>query len=187
MIKLTKNEKKVLNILLKNAKTSDSQIAQKLKISSQAVGKIRRRLEDKVIDSYTIQLKYPKIGIETFAISLSKITEIGLEEGELEIEQKLLQSPNIIQVYRLPNAESTHIILYGFRDISEMDDFFHAPKNKEGLHKFIKSTQLYTFSHNSHIKNDPAQLFNKIIDEMETHPKNGEIREIERFKRRMLE
>jgi len=186
-MKLTKNEKKVLKLLLENAKISDLAIASKLKISSQAVGKIRKKLEKKIIDSYTVNLNYNKLGINVFAISLSKLTAEGLDKGELEIEKKLLENPHIIQVYRLPNQSPTHIILYGFQDLEELDDFFHSTQKKQQLHKFIESQQLFTFSNHSLIKNNPIQLFQKVIDNLEARPKKGNLRfaEIENFKKRL--
>ena len=182
-MRLTKNEKKTLKLLLNNAKISDSAIAKKLKISSQAVGKIRRKLEKTVIDSYTLKLNYYRLGIQTFAVSIAKITQDGLDKGELEIEQKLLETPHIIQVYRIPSGSSTHIILYGFKDLNELDSFFHSPKKKQDLHKFIENQNLFTFSHNSLIKNDPVQLFHKVIDSLGTEPLNGFV-EIEKFKKK---
>ena len=128
-MKLTKNEKKVLNLLLDNARITDSAIAIKLKISSQAVGKIRKKLESTVINSYSTNLSYAKIGIHALAISLSKLTPAGLDKGELQVEKTLLETSNIIQVQRLPNSSCTHIILYGFKDLEELDQFFHSKKN----------------------------------------------------------
>lgn len=173
-------------MLLENSRISDSEIANKLKISSQAVGKIRRKLETTIIDSYTLNLNYAKLGISTFAIGMSKITSDGLDKGELEIEQKLLEDPHIISVYRLPSGSATHIILYGFRDMDELDSFFHSPKKKQALHNYIDSKELFTFSHNSLIKHDPHQLFHKIIDELGSEQlDNSKFDEIKRFKRRL--
>ena len=184
-MRLTKNEKKVLKLLLNNARISDSLIAGKLKISSQAVGKIRKKLEKTIIDSYTINLNYPKLGIKTFAIALSKLTSDGLDKGELEVEKKLLNNENIIQVYRLPSGRFTHAILYGFEDIQELDEFFHSQKQKKDLHSFIENEELFTFSHNSLVKNNPIQLFNKIIDNLGTQKGKIQFREIENFKKRL--
>ena len=183
-MKLTKNEKTTLKLLLNNAKTPDSIIASKLGISSQAVGKIRRKLEKSVINSYTLNLNYAKLGIQTFAMSFAKLTEDGLDKGELEVEQFLLKDPHIIQVYRLPSSSSTHIILYGFRDMNELDEFFHSPKKKQELHKYMENKELFTFSHNSLIKNSPAQLFNKVIEELGTSQLNGV--EEQGFRKKML-
>ncbi len=184
-MKLTQNERKTLKLLLKNAKISDSAIAIKLKISSQAVGKIRRKLEKTLIDSYTLNLNYSKLGIKTFTIALAKLTSEGLDKGEFEIEKKLLNNPHIIQVYRLPHRKFTHAILYGFQDVDELDNFFHSPSYKKELHNFIENEELFTFSHNSLIKNNPMQLFHKIIDSLGTKTSETSFNEIENFKKRL--
>jgi DNA-binding Lrp family transcriptional regulator len=163
--KFTRNEKKTLKLLLENAKISDSMIASKLKISSQAVGKIRRKLEKTVIDSYTINLNYEKLGIRTFSISIVKLTLDGLEKGEKEIEQKFLEDPHIIHAYRLPRGDSVYVLLCGFKDMEELDLFFSSIKKKKELHKYIENKELFVFSHNSLIKSNPSQLFSKKIDE----------------------
>jgi len=183
-MRFTNNEKKTLKLLLENSKISDTQVASKLKISSVAVGKIRKKLESSIINSYTLDLNYSKLGIKTFAIAKAKITKEGLDEGELEIQQKLLTNPHIIDVYRIPNGSSTHIILYGFQDITELDDFFHSAKLKQELHRFIETQELFTFSNNSLIKSSPIQLFYKTMD----NPRNKskiKFNEFERFKRRL--
>jgi len=185
-MKLTANEKKVLNMLLENAKITDSAISSKLKISSQAVGKIRRKLEELVIDSYTINLNYSRMGIHAFAITLSKLTPDGLDKGELQIEKQLQDIPHIIQVHRLPHSSYTHVIFYGFRDLEELDNFFHSSKMSTELFKFIETKELFAFSHNSLIKNDPAGLFKEIITGISSPKKKG-IPEIESFKRRLSE
>jgi DNA-binding Lrp family transcriptional regulator len=182
---LTKNEKKTLNLLLENARISDSDIAKKLKISSQAVGKIRRKIENNLIESYTLNLNYSKLGIETLAISLAKLTSEGMDKGELEIEQKLLDEPHIIQVYRLPSGNFTHIILYGFKDISELDNFFHSSKRKIDLHRFIENREIFTFSNHSMIKNNAVQLFHKIIEETGPESIKVNIQELEYFKKKI--
>ena len=184
-MRLTRNEKKTLKLLLSNARITDSAIASKLKISNQAVGKIRKKLEDTVIDSYTLNLNYAKLGVRTFTISIAKLTLEGLDKGELEVEQKLLEDPNIIKVYRLPSGGSTHIILYGFKDMNELDSFFHSTKKKRELHNFIENREVFTFSHNSLIKDSPIQLFHKVIDNLGSEDPNPEFNELEKYKKKL--
>jgi len=184
-MKLTKNEKRTLKLLLDNSRINDSEIASKLSISSQAVGKIRRKLESTIIDSYTLDLNYSKLGIHTFAIAIAKITNAGMDLGELEAEQNLLNNPHIINVYRIPKGSSTHVIFYGFRDMNELDDFFHSPQAREEIHRFIENQDLFTFSHNSLIKNNPVQLFHKVIEELGCRSSDIKFSEIEKFKRRL--
>jgi len=184
-MKLTKNEKKTLKLLLDNSRISDSKIAQILKISSVAVGKIRKKLESTLINSYTIDLSYAKLGVQTFAIAIAKMTKEGLDQGELDIEQKLLENPHIINVYRIPKGSSSHIILYGFQDITELDNFFHSSKTKKEFHKFIENQEIFTFSHNSLIKNSPIQLFHQVIDNLGIKKTDIKFKEIENFKKRL--
>lgn len=184
-MRLTINEKKTLKLLLNNSRISDSEIAGKLNISSQAVGKIRRKLESSVIDSYSVNLNYSKLGIQTFAISIAKITKNGMDKGELQVEQNLMDNPHIINVYRIPKGSSTHVILYGFKDMNELDDFFHSYKMKREIHNLVETQELFSFSHNSLIKDSPSQLFHKVIDNL--GKKNASVRfnELEMFKKRL--
>ncbi|MBR9705061.1 Lrp/AsnC family transcriptional regulator [Candidatus Pacearchaeota archaeon] len=186
-MKLTKNEKKTLHLLLENGKISDSNIANKLKISSQAVGKIRKKLESTIIDSYSVNLNYSKLGIKTFCISLSKLTEDGKDIGELELEQKLNNNPNVIEVYRLPTGNFTHLILFGFTDTDEMDNYFHSNNQKNSIHKFLENQELFTFSNHSLIKNSPIELFKKTIEnfEQDNPQTNRTLTEIKNFKNRL--
>jgi len=184
-MKLTINEKKTLKLLLENSRISDSEIANKLNISSQAVGKIRRKLEANIIDSYSVNLNYSKLGIQTFAISIAKITSDGMDKGELGVEQNLMNNPHIINVYRIPKGSSTHVILYGFKDMNELDEFFHSPNMKKEIHSLIETHDLFTFSHNSLIKNNPNQLFHKVIDNLGKKSSEIKFAELENFKKRL--
>lgn len=138
-----------------------------------------------MIESYSLNLNYSKLGIQTFAIAIAKLTKEGLDMGELEVEQRLLGNPYIISVYRIPQGSSTHIILYGFKDMGELDDFFHSPKIKNELHNFIETQDLFTFSHHSLIKNSPIQLFQKAINNLGTSVSEVKFNELEKFKERL--
>jgi DNA-binding Lrp family transcriptional regulator len=184
-LELTKNEKRVLKLLLDNSRISDSEMALNLGISGQAIGKIRRKLEGSIIESYSVNLNYSKLGINIFAIAIAKLTREGLDRGQLEVEQELLSNPHVINVYRIPKLSSTHVILYGFRDMSELDGFFYSPRMRERLHNHLETQELFTFSHNSLIKKNSAQLFHKIIDELGVSPAGPLFKELEAFKKRV--
>jgi DNA-binding Lrp family transcriptional regulator len=185
-MELTKNEKNMLKLLLVNSKMNNSEIALKLHISSQAVGKIRRKLESTIIESYTVNINYSKLGITTFAMAIAKLTKDGLDKGQLEVEHELLSIPHVLNVYRIPKISATHIILYGFKDIKELDNFFYSSKIRKQLHAYIENLELYTFSHNSLVKKNSIQLFQKAIDELGVKPSAMEITEFESFKKKIL-
>lgn len=184
-MQLTKNEKKTLHLLLRNARITDSEIATKLNISSQAVGKIRRKLEDSVITNYTLNLNYAKLGVHVFAIGLGKITPEGQATGELEVEQALVDFAEIVSIYRIPRGTTTHILLFGFSSLNELDDFFHSSNYRDNINTYIEINDLFTFSHNSIIKNSPQQLLEKAITELGSSQAHTTIAELERFKKRL--
>jgi len=181
-MELTKNEKKVLKILISNSKITDSDIAAQLGISSQAVGKIRKKLESTVIDSYTLNVNYSMLGIHVFALAIARLTREGMDKGQLEVENELNNNPNIISIYRIPKVSSTHIIIYGFADMGELDNFFYSPKMRQHIHQYLETQELYTFSNNSVVKMDPSYLLNSAIDSLGTKTKVLGFEEIERFK-----
>ncbi len=167
-MKLTKNEKLALKFLIKNGRISDVDISKKLKITTQAVGKIRRKLETLgVIKGYYTNIDYGKIGINTFALAVMRLTLKSWEElGELGIENLLLKSPHIVNVYRIPEGSSTHIGLYGFRDLDELGRFFQIMQTSAAYNSYVDLKKIYVFSNNSLVKDSPAQLLCKVIDEM---------------------
>jgi len=66
---LNDNEKRVLKLLIADGRMSDKYISKKLKISPQAVGKIRKKLEkEEIIKGYCAEIDFKKIGITSFAI-----------------------------------------------------------------------------------------------------------------------
>lgn len=165
-MKLTKNEKATLKLLLDNARISDTEIAAKLKISSQAVGKIRRKLETNLITSYTPNLDFSKLGIQTIALAIAKITREGLQNGEQNTEAILKQNPHILNMYRVSRTTPTYILVYGFCDLTHLENFFYSKTLREEMHNFIDIQELFTFSHNGVLKNNPQQLFQKVIENL---------------------
>ena len=167
-MKLTKNEKLALKFLIKDGRISDVDISKKLKITTQAVGKIRRKLETLgVIKGYATDVDYGKIGINTFALTIMRLTLKSWEDlGELGIEKLLLKSPHIIKAYRIPEGSATHIAVYGFRDLDELDRFFQIMQVSSAYNQYVDLKKIYVFSNHSLVKDSPSQLFCKVIDEM---------------------
>lgn len=124
MMWLTKNEKKVLKMLLDDAKLSDTSMANSLNISSQAVGRIRRKLEEEIIDGYTLQISFNKIGVGILASCKVKINEKGMEIGRVEIEKKLKEEPSILMLCDLMGEEYQYTMLSAFDDLNELRSFF---------------------------------------------------------------
>jgi DNA-binding Lrp family transcriptional regulator len=109
---LTKNEKKVLSFLSQNARITDSEISQKIKISPQGVRKIRKKLEDTHINEYRTIIDYEKIGINVFAIIQMKV-----------INKDLLKNKNIIGAFEINESNITHILIIGFSSLEKLDEY----------------------------------------------------------------
>ncbi|MBW2988722.1 winged helix-turn-helix transcriptional regulator [Candidatus Woesearchaeota archaeon] len=159
-LNLTKNEKFVLSSLIDDGRATDSSIAKKLKISVQAVRKIRKKLESKkVIKRYSPIIDYEKMGIRAFAIVQLKLTEKGLKS-----RLDLFKSPNIIGSFSLPGTTITNIFIAGFSSLETLDTYFAAIRKKyAGL---VEIQKMDIFSNIGLMKNSPSELIKEKIKGM---------------------
>lgn len=159
--RFTGNERAVLKILLKNSKTSDVDIGNKLKITSQAISKIKRKLISMgVIRNYLVSLDYGKLGINTFALVLLEMSPEGLEKN---YENKLMLE-NLIGFYRIFKSDSTHIALFGFRSLEELDNYFDCLYLEHS--NYVKIKNIYIFPIQGLLKYSYQDLFYNIIKEL---------------------
>ena len=164
-MKLTRNERRVLKFLIENGRIQDAEIARELKITPQAVGKIRRKLEQAgAIKGYSASIDYEKIGINVLAIVLFKFRpEYRKSLKEDEIGERV-KGPHIINFYRVPEGDVTHVVTYGFRSLEELDNYFHILQTERGHISDIR--KLYILSSKSIRKNSDQELLKKVIDEI---------------------
>ncbi|MBR9691579.1 winged helix-turn-helix transcriptional regulator [Candidatus Woesearchaeota archaeon] len=141
MTTITKNEKKVLSILLDNAKTTDSEIAARLKITPQGVRKIRIKLEKEYIRQYRTIINYKEFGINVLAIAQIKI-----------MNKDLLNNKHIIGAFEINEADITHILILGFKSLEELDEY------KIKISKDAEIQKLNILSNKGLLKNSPNEL-----------------------------
>lgn len=122
---LTKNEKKVLQLLLENSRVSDTDIAKKLNISSQAVGRIRKELEEELITNYSLDINIDKVGIKVCTIIRFDIPK-NLNQKEMETE--LASLDNLIGLVRTMCRHSCYFANLAFRNLEEMENFLTTNK-----------------------------------------------------------
>ena len=163
-MKLTKNEKFTLRLIMENPNTTNLEIAKKLEITTQAVGKIKKQLIAKrIIKDQEIILDYEKIGLSLFAIALIKIMPKAFKKFKKKDLNKILQPENVIHSFAMPQTNVTHIMIYAFRNIEEYDNYFRALQTELG--DFIEIIETYVFSSNSILKSSPKDLFLKVLEE----------------------
>lgn len=163
-MKLTRNEKRVLKFLIENGKTTDTEMARKMGITTQAVGKIRRLLEEEgVIKGYSTIVDYEKLDITVFAVAMFRIIPESWKTLTEEDVKERVRGPHIINFYRLSEGDVTHILVYGFRNLAELDNYFHVLQTERGHISQLR--RLYVFSTKSIMKDTPKELLYKVIDE----------------------
>ncbi|ODS39830.1 MAG: hypothetical protein A7315_10370 [Candidatus Altiarchaeales archaeon WOR_SM1_79] len=163
-MELTHNERRILKFLIENGRVMDTEVAEKLNITSQAVGKTRRKLErEGIIKGYSTIIDHEKIGIKVFAIALFKfIPEVWKTLKDRDINERIRGS-NIINFYRIPEGDVTHIVVYGFRSLDELDHYFHVLQTERGHISEIR--KLYIFSAKSFKKDSSKDLYLKVLKE----------------------
>ncbi|MBU0756563.1 MAG: winged helix-turn-helix transcriptional regulator [Nanoarchaeota archaeon] len=146
---ITKNQRKVLSMLLDNSRSTDSEIAAKIRITPQAVRKIRKKLEENYIREYRTVIDYSSFGIDVFAIVHARVKN-----------REILKNANIIGAFEINEANITHILILGFKTIEELDDFKINIVEHADIHR------INVVSKKGFLKNTPVTLIKKLISEM---------------------
>jgi DNA-binding Lrp family transcriptional regulator len=158
-LRLTNNEKVILRMLLSDGRISDVDIADKLKISSQAVSKIRRKLRNnKIIDGHVMNLNYGALGVNTFALALIEASDF---DNCIKDENVL---KNAIGFYRVFKNDISHIGLFAFNNLEELEEYFDFLHLK--YFDFIKVKSVYTFPAKNFLKHSSDDLFFQMIKEL---------------------
>ena len=166
-MKLTENERFALRLLVEDPLITNKDIAKKLKITSQGVGKIRKQLYKKgIIKSHELSLDYEKLDINIHAIALIKILPSVFKKFKNNKLDKVLKPINAIRSYAIPETDITHIIIYAFRNIKEYDTYFRNILEEFGDYVEIKHT--FVLSSGSIIKSSSKDMFLDVLDKLKT-------------------
>ena len=162
---LSGNERRVLSRVIREGRKPCTYIAKEVGISSQAVGKIIEKLESSgFIKGYTAVVDYEKLGIEVFAVAFFMFkTGVWSNLEEDDIRQRLV-GPHLLQVMRVVEGDATHMIVYGFRSMKELDNYFHVLQVERGHISDLR--KLYILSASSVLKYSPNDLLMKSIQEL---------------------
>ena len=162
--KLTKNDKDVLRQIIDHAKIPDSKIASDIGISPQAVFKIREKLEKLgIIKGYIPIIDFKKIGIEVLALLVIRLkAEVWDKYSEEAVAIRISKIPYVISAYRVADAQASHILLIAFKDTSQKESYLSQMQTKFANEIEIK--EVYTFSVDKIITQNPIGLLNEIID-----------------------
>ena len=165
--KLTKNDQEVLKIIIQQAKIPDADIAKRLGLSTQAISKIRHKLEEKgIIKGYQPVLNLKKLGITVMAVMVINLTpEVWAEHTDEQISERIRKIPYVMNAYRILEPDASHIVVMGFRDVGQMDRYLARIQTK--FANEIKTQRLYTFSTDKIITESQIGLLYEILDKEE--------------------
>jgi Lrp/AsnC family transcriptional regulator, leucine-responsive regulatory protein len=170
----TKHEKEIIKLLLENGRMTDMDIAGKLKISAQAVGRTRKKLEDNgVIEGYSCSLNFEKMGINIFCLCLIQLKNKFYKDKKNHEAIKFLKNiPAVISSCMPSTSEISVISIYGFRDAKEMERYCYLIKSQ--MYEYIEFIGIYPFSPGNFIKNSPNQLISLILGDKPNVPTSFE-------------
>ena len=168
--KLTANDKVVLKKILDVKRIPDSDIAKTMNLSPQAIFKIRSKLEDcGIIKGYMPIIDFKKIGINVMTLIIVRLTsKLWSQFSDDQISDKIFKTPNVIDAYRVSDEQSSHILLLGFRDTNQKEQYIAQIQTKLADEVQIKA--IYTFSVDKIISQSPLGLLHEIVDKKEFSP-----------------
>ncbi|MFH2020878.1 MAG: Lrp/AsnC family transcriptional regulator [archaeon] len=124
---------KIINLLVENSRLSYREIARKLKTSVATILSHVKKLEkDGLIQRYTTQLDYYKLGYDIKVLIMMRISKGRL----LDVEKKISKHSFVYAVYDLT----------GDYDAALLARF----KNRQSMDKFLKEIQTYDFVERTH-------------------------------------
>jgi DNA-binding Lrp family transcriptional regulator len=163
--KFSNHEKKVLAELILDGRLPCTKIGERLGISSQAVGRIITKLEGAgIIKGYSAIVDYEKLGIEVLGIAMFRFKSGSWTRLEEQDIMERVKGPHLLRFYRVTEGDVTHMVIYGFRSLKELDNYFHVLQTERGHISELK--KLYILSITSVLKDSPNELLLKELEEM---------------------
>ena len=158
---LIKNERLVLQHLIENARVTDLTIAKNIGISTQAVGKIRKKLEyENIIQGYGVILNNYAVGLHMVGIVNVHIPLNSIAE-ENEFKKNLIREINLMSCFKLNHGETNFLLILGFRNIKECEETMHLLQKK---YPGMKIKDIQTTSWEYVWKNSRKDIYNHIIE-----------------------
>ena len=117
---MDKNESKVLNILLDRGNVTNHKISEEIGLHHQTVGKIRKKIEEKLGIRYTVEFDYDKIGLTSMYYIYTKIYPRGKTERKRERARNYFDERDYFVGY----GAVSHAVWDGYVILTCKDDEF---------------------------------------------------------------
>ncbi len=139
-MEIDETDKKIINALIKDSRSSYRDIAKKVGVSFVTVLKRMQKLEsEKIIKSYSAEIDYEKLGYD-----LSVIIKMRVSQGKSrEVGKKLAQEKNVSAMYNV-TGDFDDIIIAKFKGRKDMDSFLKNLQSYEYIERTETSMVLNT-------------------------------------------
>src|SRR3989344_968032 len=145
--KIDELDKKILNLLLEDSRSSYRKISRILKVSPATIMNRINNLNKDIIKKYSVLLDYEKIGYE-----IEVIIELRISKGELiEVEKKIATHPNVVAVYDI-TGDYDAVIITKFKNRKTMDSFLKKIQTYDFIERTFTKFILHT------IKEEPLRI-----------------------------
>ena len=156
--RLTENDKKILKKIIAAGRITDTIMAKDIHLSQQAVQKIRTKLEKiGVIKGYIPVIDFSKLNVSTINIVGVKVSaRVWKKFSEQEVSDKLINIPYVFRIFRVPSSNISHMIMLGFRDIFQRDQFMR--RLETSFSDELELVWTYTLSVENIVSENPLSL-----------------------------
>lgn len=137
-------EKQILFQLFRNSKLSDRDIAKKLNISQSTVTRTRHKLENKIIQSYTVVPYLPKLGINLIAFTFANCPDPS-PDFIASTKKFIEEDPNVVFAGHGEGLGKTGFFVSFHKDFSDYTNFMRKTRQEckgfgETVESFIVSS-----------------------------------------------
>ncbi|MGV8172369.1 MAG: Lrp/AsnC family transcriptional regulator [Candidatus Woesearchaeota archaeon] len=147
MESMTSRERQILLELIKNARTSDQEIARRIGTSRPTVLKIRRRLEKKYIKNYSATIDFSDLGLNVIATTFFRWDDFSKKKEMKRVFDYIRKLPFVIRFCNgVGMGSMTMIIVSVHVDFREYERFYEDLQEEGGdnireAQAFISSTK----------------------------------------------
>ena len=160
-IKLTMNEKKFLNAILKHGNITDTVICKETGLSKSSCSRIRRKLEGTLISEYIPIIDLNKVGIDVFLVLTFQWTAFDNEQLTKKTFSDFKKDPNVIFLASGEGSTSSTVMFIAFEDLESYHLYLKEFRKKYG--KYAHQINTLLLPSKEVIKNDFTEVIREVI------------------------
>ena len=163
ILKLTKNEKKFLNAILKQGYMSDTDLCRETGLTKSTCSRIRKRLENDLISEYIPIIDLHKAGINVFLVLTFQWTSFDDEQLTKRVFSELKNDPKVVFLAHGEGSISSTVAFIAFKDLENYHTYLRDFRKRYGKH--LQNINTLLLPSREVIKNDFTEVISLAIGE----------------------